>query len=655
MVKKGSKSFADLKDAELNSDRAKLQLANVLEQLKIYQSVAKEFGLKEDQSSAAWNMLSGLLDAVEVPNREDTESKSSADSNADRNKTTRPRGLNAKQKIALEKLKQAGILKPGMTGIIGPDGTGLTINSPSAHTDPKKSNDDVVRDAPSLVKYSLTTDPQLALDTLQMVLEGRDAVRMQQDQKTGAIVVMGRKEDHQLVSETLATLESPQAPREQRNASQPLYKGKPFAHWINITKNERSPTMLCDALRAGAELAETAEDKAALLEVTRTLARKHGTADQTDQYYRALIKAIRVLAPAEMIQFVLDELEHGTSQSVEFCSSLFRYTWKSERGPIAWTEAHDNAFVVQAPKLLQLVVAQIEEGGARASSSVSVLRTVVSTLIGHRDSRASFAGGGKKAYVSGVTEKRVSWANEKNPTLAPDIRQLFLDSSADTKPDLVRLTRAFWPNNDEIELALQSSLFDLSTIVEVRDAIYSTIVGQNKRETYRDFLASSPKPIAVQFLKKLLDNQLGPENQRIVVMEDSRKGVFNSRPDNWQTIKAVAGRPATILNVLSSTAVLMQKHPNDTDEDVTVPIRELIERIVEIEETDNPTLKQELDDFKGLEIFRIAKKLLEKTTEQHSPSPSPKSSSERTEKLPNRLPKIGQGQINVDSKSEGLS
>ena len=343
--------------------------------------------------------------------------------------------MNAKQKTALEKLKQAGILKDGMTGIIGPDGTGLTINSPSAHTDPKKSNDDVVRDAPSLVKYSLTTDPQLAFDTLQMVLEGRDAVRMQQDQKTGAIIVMGRKEDHQLVSETLATLENPQAPRQQRNASQPLYKGKPFAHWINITKTERSEAMLCDALRAGAELAETAEDKAALLEVTRTLARKHGSKNPKDQYHEALIKAINVLDPAEIIQFVLDELEHGTPQSVQFCSSLFKHSVKNggvstRFSSIRWTEPRVNAFIEQAPKLLQLVVAQLEEGGAKAvyrHTRHTVLRNVVSTLIGSAHNGAFFASGGERAYVSGVPEEHVSSAKEKNPTLAPTIRQLFLE------------------------------------------------------------------------------------------------------------------------------------------------------------------------------------------------------------------------------------
>jgi len=65
---------------------------------------------------------------------------------------------------------------------------------------------------------------------------------------------------------------------------------------------------------------------------------------------------------------------------------------------------------------------------------------------------------------------------------------------------------------------------------------------------YWDFLSSSPKPIAVQFLKRLLDNQLGPEKQWIVVMDNVRES-------------AVKGRAVTIFNILSSAEKLMQNIP----------------------------------------------------------------------------------------------
>ncbi len=72
--------------------------------------------------------------------------------------------------------------------------------------DPEEIVDGVVLDAPTLQMYSVLVDPQLAFDTLQTMLESRDDVRMQQDSLTGAITVLGRKEDHKLVADTLAAI-----------------------------------------------------------------------------------------------------------------------------------------------------------------------------------------------------------------------------------------------------------------------------------------------------------------------------------------------------------------------------------------------------------------------------------------------------------------
>ena len=71
--------------------------------------------------------------------------------------------------------------------------------------------DEVDNDGPvdklSFQSYPVTADPQLAFDALQTFLDGRDGVRMQQDAKTGAISVMGRQADHQIVADTLAMIE----------------------------------------------------------------------------------------------------------------------------------------------------------------------------------------------------------------------------------------------------------------------------------------------------------------------------------------------------------------------------------------------------------------------------------------------------------------
>jgi type II secretory pathway component GspD/PulD (secretin) len=62
-------------------------------------------------------------------------------------------------------------------------------------------------DKPFFQSYPVTSDPKLAFDSLQTFLAGRDGVRMQQDEITGAVAVMGRKADHQIVQDTLAMIE----------------------------------------------------------------------------------------------------------------------------------------------------------------------------------------------------------------------------------------------------------------------------------------------------------------------------------------------------------------------------------------------------------------------------------------------------------------
>ena len=73
-------------------------------------------------------------------------------------------------------------------------------------TEPGSESADVVLDKPHLKTYQVLIDPELAYDTLGTMLESRDGVRMQQDKNTGAITVLGRAEDHQLVVETLTAI-----------------------------------------------------------------------------------------------------------------------------------------------------------------------------------------------------------------------------------------------------------------------------------------------------------------------------------------------------------------------------------------------------------------------------------------------------------------
>jgi hypothetical protein len=55
---------------------------------------------------------------------------------------------------------------------------------------------------PYLKTYPVPNDPTLVFQILNTVLEGRD-VKLDQDQATGAVVLMGRKEDHEMATMTI--------------------------------------------------------------------------------------------------------------------------------------------------------------------------------------------------------------------------------------------------------------------------------------------------------------------------------------------------------------------------------------------------------------------------------------------------------------------
>ncbi len=70
---------------------------------------------------------------------------------------------------------------------------------------PVEATEDVQLAKQTFKTYQILVDPKLGFDMLQTVLEGTDA-RMQQDETSGAITVLGRPEDHEKVVEALAAL-----------------------------------------------------------------------------------------------------------------------------------------------------------------------------------------------------------------------------------------------------------------------------------------------------------------------------------------------------------------------------------------------------------------------------------------------------------------
>ena len=69
--------------------------------------------------------------------------------------------------------------------------------------------DGIVIEKPYIKTYQVLSMPQIVYRVCQTVLEGRDSVKMEQDEERGTIVVQGRKEDHALVEETIAEMSDP--------------------------------------------------------------------------------------------------------------------------------------------------------------------------------------------------------------------------------------------------------------------------------------------------------------------------------------------------------------------------------------------------------------------------------------------------------------
>jgi len=398
--------------------------------------------------------------------------------------------------------------------------------------------------------------------------------------------------------------------------NEPTYKGKPFAHWINIAATERSKDMLFDALRAGTALAETADEKAKLLEVARTLARKFKTSRSNsggnqDQYWEALIATMRTFDSQKVVQFVLTELEQGTPKSVAFCGFLVAPDFTRK-------QSLKKELVEQAPELLRRIVVQLEREQDR--SATYVLDSLGYLL------REGVENQGQPNF------DHVAQIREQNKEIAPLIRQLFLESSASTKCQLVLLTRDYWPNDEQIELALQTDVFDPTTPSSIRSRLFGAIADGNDR--YSRSLGLSPEPFRLLFLQKLLDNQSGPTAQRMkfqgleeftATLRDFSSELTGSTSRS-QTTRTIEGRPAMMYHILNSLMNIatvrnipprnssrsnskrsLRSQPNDDHEKLTP----FLEQILEIETTEDPELKADLENMKTLLVFENAKTLLD--------------------------------------------
>ena len=173
--------------------------------------------------------------------------------------------------------------------------------------------------------YPISVDPKAAFDVLSTVLEGTGA-RMQQDEVSGAITVLGLKRDFDAVEELLALIKNGDGERPVNNRSVPVYDGNNFEQWADVANTDRSAKSVAGAIRACSVLAETDAQRDKLLEVLSSAARRHGKmyydtgkSDDDEYVMNAILKAIWSQPPEFTADFVEQQLRNGNSRSMQFC------------------------------------------------------------------------------------------------------------------------------------------------------------------------------------------------------------------------------------------------------------------------------------------------------------------------------------------------
>ena len=250
----------------------------------------------------------------------------------------------------------------------------------------------------------------------------------------------------------------------------------------------------------------------------------------------------------------------------------------------------------------------------------------------------SLRGGLSKENLSSnrFDQSLIAQTKKQNKELAPTIRELFMKSSAYTRAQLTELTRAYWQNDEQIQLTLRTDVLNPSTQPQVRDRLYEVIMSPN-----RPFKKTGQSdPLTLLFLEKLLDNQLGPDAQRLEFLfyekvsgrpslveklirefsaETSTNGMgLKDRRALEKVAKVIEGRPVVVRDIINSISGITNKPQEELEK-----IKQLLEKILAIEASEDPELKADLEDMKTLLIFKSAKALHNRIAEQIAAKPSP--------------------------------
>ena len=113
-------------------------------------------------------------------------------------------------------------------------------------------------------------------------------------------------------------------PNPSTKVSKAIYKGKTFDQWIDIAGLDRDTSTKTQALVACASTVETPQEETQLLDLTRSLARLHGTifvgaSEDKDLFHKAFMSVLERCNDNDVVGFIDEEIANGTVNSRMFC------------------------------------------------------------------------------------------------------------------------------------------------------------------------------------------------------------------------------------------------------------------------------------------------------------------------------------------------
>ena len=145
-------------------------------------------------------------------------------------------------------------------------------------------------------------------------------VRDPQEATTSQIANGGQSEE---VASASVVADPPLTPMKTKK---PFYQGKTFDQWMQTARYDRDSKTQSAALIACAATMETDKERKALLDLTSSLARVHGSIilgvdKKSDQYYNAFMHVLDACDADQIFDFIKKEIVEGTSESRQLCSN----------------------------------------------------------------------------------------------------------------------------------------------------------------------------------------------------------------------------------------------------------------------------------------------------------------------------------------------